>query len=204
MSVRNDISKVTRTMPKSTTSLQFDSQRTGTEDAHDAAPNPFHQTHDQLVAASEHASSMKRPGEGSALEELLRWLTRSLAILAVLSSVALLCVGATPMLSSLPAAIATQASRAWELLKTAPLSALPLLLAGASYLVLQAILRPRPLELFKRVMLAAAFLLWGIVQLMPASNLASELGNLVIALYVIDLGVIIWSDLEKNRPRLAS
>ena len=49
-------------------------------------------------------------------------------------------------------------------------------------------MRPRPLELFKRVMLAAAFLLWGIVQLMPAGNLASELGNLVIALYVIDLG----------------
>ena len=65
------------------------------------------------------------------------------------------------------------------------------------------ILRPRPLELLKRVMLAAAFLLWGIVQLMPAGNLASELGNLVIALYVIDLGLIIWTDLEKNRPRLA-
>jgi hypothetical protein len=182
MSVLNDISKVTRTMPKSTTSLQLDSK---------------------LEPAVEHLSSMKRPGEGSAVEELLRWLTRSLAILAILSSVALLCVGATPMLSSLPAVIATQASRAWELLKSAPLSALPLLLAGASYLVLQVILRPRPLELFKRVMLAAAFLLWGIVQLMPAGNLASELGNLVIALYVIDLGVIIWSDLEKNRPRLA-
>lgn len=88
-------------------------------------------------------------------------------------------------------------------MKNVPLSALPLLLAGISYLVLQVIVRPRPLELLKRVMLAAAFLLWGIVQLMPAGNLASELGNLVIALYVIDLGVIIWSDLEKNRPRLA-
>ena len=64
-------------------------------------------------------------------------------------------------------------------------------------------MRPRPLELLKRVMLAAAFLLWGIVQLMPAGNLASELGNLVIALYVIDLGLIIWTDLEKNRPQLA-
>jgi hypothetical protein len=38
---------------------------------------------------------------------------------------------------------------------------------------------------------------------MPAGNLASELGNLVIALYVLDLGLIIWTDLEKNRPRLA-
>ena len=175
-------SKVTRTMPKSTTSPQFESK---------------------MEPANVRASSMKRPGERSALEELLRWLTRSLAIMAVLSSVALLCVGVTPMLSSFPAVIATQASRAWELLKNVPLSALPLLLAGISYLVLQVIVRPRPLELLKRVMLAAAFLLWGIVQLMPAGNLASELGNLVIALYVIDLGLIIWTDLEKNRPQLA-
>jgi hypothetical protein len=169
-------------MPNSTTSAQLDSK---------------------LRLADDRVSSMKRPGERSAFEELLRWLTRSLAILAVLSSFALLCIGVTPMLSSFPAAIATQASRAWEFLKNVPLSALPLLLAGTSYLVLQAIVRPRPLELLKRVMLAAAFLLWGIVQLMPAGNLASELGNLVIALYVIDLGLIIWTDLEKNRPRLA-
>ena len=182
MSVLNDISEVTRTMPKSTTSPQFDSQ---------------------LEPANDYASSLKRPGERSAFEELLRWLTRSLTILAVLSSVALLCVGITPMLSSFPAAVATLASRCRALSKNVPLSALPLLLAGISYLVLQTIVRPRPLELLKRVMLAAAFLLWGIVQLMPAGNLASELGNLVIALYVIDLGLIIWTDLEKNRPQLA-
>ena len=169
-------------MPNSTTSAQLDPK---------------------LRPANDRASSIKRPGERSAFEELLRWLTRSLAILAVLSSFALLCIGVTPMLSSFPAAIATQAARAWELLKNVPLSALPLLFAGTSYLVLQAIVRPRPLELLKRGMLAAAFLLWGIVQLMPAGNLASELGNLVIALYVIDLGLIIWTDLEKNRPRLA-
>ena len=52
-------------------------------------------------------------------------------------------------------------------------------------------------------MLGIAFLLWGVVQLMPVSDLATELGNVVIALYVIDLGLIIWTDLEKNRPRLA-
>jgi hypothetical protein len=69
--------------------------------------------------------------------------------------------------------------------------------------VLQAILRPRPLELLKRLMLGAAFLLWGVVQLMPASSLATELGNVVIALYVVDLGLIIWTDLERNQPRLA-
>jgi hypothetical protein len=93
--------------------------------------------------------------------------------------------------------------RGWALAKNMPLSALPLLLAGSSYLVLQAILRPRPLELLKRLMLGTAFLLWGVVQLMPASNLTAELGNVVIALYVVDLGLIIRTDLEKNQPQMA-
>ena len=51
-------------------------------------------------------------------------------------------------------------------------------------------------------MLGTAFLLWGVVQLMPASDLAAELGNVVIALYVVDLGLIIWTDLQENQPRL--
>ncbi len=157
---------------------------------------------DKFESDKGRADSLRRPGEGSALEELLRWLARSLALLAVLSSFALLCVGATPMLSSLPAKIASEALRCWAVFRSVPLSALPLLLAGSSYLVLQALLRPRPLELLKRLMLGAAFLLWGVVQLMPAGNLAAELGNAVIALYVIDLGLIIWTDLEKNQPNL--
>ena len=151
---------------------------------------------------SDYTSSLKRPGEGSAVEELLRWLTRSLAVFALLTTFALLCVGATPLLTSLPSLTAGVAFKCWVLLKRLPLSALPLLLAGTSYLVLQAILRPPPLELLKRTMLGIAFLLWGVVQLMPASDLATELGNVVIALYVIDLGLIIWTDLEKNQPRL--
>ena len=123
--------------------------------------------------------------------------------MAVLSSFALLCVGATPMFSSFPIYFGKAVFGGWALVKNMPLSALPLLLAGSSYLVLQAILRPPPLELFKRFMLGTAFLLWGVVQLMPASDLAVELGNVVIALYVVDLGLIIRTDLERNQPRMA-
>lgn len=97
-----------------------------------------------------------------------------------------------------PANIVKAGFRGWALLKTLPLSAIPLLLAGSSYLVLQVILRPPPLQLVKASMLGMAFLLWGIVQLMPASDLAVELGNVVIALYVVDLGLIIWTDLRKR------
>lgn len=196
-------------MPRSTSSLRFDTERAGSlgEQAGPLGDNsdgriPVQVKEIDLEPHNSKVSSFKRAGEGSALEELLRWLARSLAVMALLSSFALLCVGATPMLSSLPTYVAKAAFRGWALVKNVPLSALPLLLAGSSYLVLQAILRPRPLELLKRLMLGAAFLLWGVVQLLPASGLATELGNVVIALYVVDLGLIIWTDLEKSQPRL--
>ena len=189
-------------MPRSTTSLRFDTERPGSANNDAEAHNPAQEKDPQLEPHHDRESSLRRPGEGSALDELLRWLARSLAVMALVSSFALLCVGATPLLSHLPAYLATEAIRGWALLKNVRLSALPLLLAGFSYLVLQAILRPRPLELLKRLMLGTAFLLWGVVQLMPASALSAELGNVVIALYVVDLGLIIWTDLEKNQPRL--
>jgi len=190
-------------MPGSTSSLRFDTEKAAPPGNEHDTRRSVHVEDIELKAPNDRVSSFRRPGEGPALEEILRWLVRSLAVMALLSSFALLCVGATPMLSSLPTYIAGAAFHGWTLVRNVPLSALPLLLAGSSYIVLQAILRPRPLELLKRLMLGAAFLLWGIVQLMPGSNLATELGNVVIALYVVDLGLIIWTELERNRPRLA-
>jgi hypothetical protein len=188
-------------MPRSTSSLRFDGEQAGFPLDDGDARKLIHEEDVQFESKDAHPSSMRRRGERSPLEELVRWLARSLAVLAVLSSVALLCVGATPLLSSLPTYIAKAAFHGWALVKNLPLSSLPLLLAGSSYVLLQAILRPRPLELLKRLMLGMAFLLWGVVQLMPPGDLAVELGNLVIALYVVDLGLIIWTDLQKNQPR---
>jgi hypothetical protein len=188
-------------MPRSTSSLRFDVEE-GSPVDDGGARKPVQKRDAEFEPNDSHLGSIRRPGEGPPLQELLRWIVRSLAVLAVLSSFALLCVGATPLLTSLPTYIAKEAFRDWALVKNLPLSAFPLLLAGSSYLVLQAILRPRPLELLKRLMLGIAFLLWGVVQLMPASKLAAEFGNVVIALYVVDLGLIIWTDLEKNEPRL--
>jgi hypothetical protein len=185
-------------MPRPTSSLDFDMEQTQAGVVYGVPRTIIGGRNGQLQLSDECASSFKRPGEGPALQEYLRWLARSLTIMALLSSFTLLCVGATPFLTVLPAYLAKGALHAWTLLRNLPLSALPLLLAGSSYLILQAILRPRPLELLKRFMLGAAFLLWGVVQLMPASNLAAELGNLVIALYVVDLGLIIWTELQKS------
>jgi hypothetical protein len=107
------------------------------------------------------------------LKKTIRSISYGLAILAVAASIALL-IGdfGTGILGHLPAAA---------------ISAAPLLLVGTSFLFVQPLLRPRRVELLKNVILAAAFLLWGVVQLMPQGTLSLRLGNVVIVLYVLDL-----------------
>jgi hypothetical protein len=67
------------------------------------------------------------------------------------------------------------------------LSSLPLLLGGAAFALLQLRLRPPRVTLLKRVLLAAAFIGWGVDQLLPAGRIALFLGDAVIAAYVLDL-----------------
>ena len=78
------------------------------------------------------------------------------------------------------------------------ISALPLLLIGVAYLCLQARLRPPPLELVKRAMLASAFILWGVDQLLPAGAAATTLGDVVIVLYIIDLALMMRDTLNTS------
>ena len=114
----------------------------------------------------------------------------------IVSSAVLLLFDARPPLASLFRLIVLIAPKLWTWFDHAPLSALPLLLAGASYVVLQMVLRPPPLAMLRRLMLGSAFLLWGVVQLMPPSVLATDLGDLVIALYVLDLGLMVQAELQ--------
>ena len=120
------------------------------------------------------------------LENFLRWISYGLAILALAAGIALLVRDAEiGSLSQFPAAA---------------ISAAPLLLVGMSYLFLQPIIRPRFLELGKNLLLAATFLLWGTVQLMPQNTLSIRLGNVVIALYVLDLAwVILGAKISRQR-----
>ena len=67
------------------------------------------------------------------------------------------------------------------------ISSLPLALAGLGYTLLQFRVKPSPRLLLKRLLLAAAFLLWAAVQLLPAGRLSVFLGDAVIAAYVLDL-----------------
>jgi len=141
-------------------------------------------------------TSLKHHGARSAMERVLRSAAGVLALAALLGSAALLLNDAAPQLIAFGKVVVAMAPRAWALLDHAPLSALPLLLVGGSYIALQGLLRPAPIELLKRLMLGSAFLLWGIVQLMPPSIVATDLGDLVIALYVLDLGIIVQAELR--------
>jgi hypothetical protein len=67
------------------------------------------------------------------------------------------------------------------------ISSLPLALAGLGYTLLQLRIRPSRRLLLKRLLLAGAFLLWAIVQILPAGRIAVFLGDAVIAAYVLDL-----------------
>ena len=107
------------------------------------------------------------------LSRILRYISYGMAVLALAASIGLL-VG--------DAGIATLPR-----FSGAVVSAAPLLLVGTSFLFVQPVIRPRLIELLKNVLLAATFLLWGIVQFMPPSTMSLRLGNVVIALYVLDL-----------------
>jgi hypothetical protein len=110
-------------------------------------------------------------------DSTLKWASRGLAILALAAGIALLLRDANPdVLGVLP---------------PAALSSAPLLLVGVAFLILQPVTRSRWTEVLKNTILAATFLLWGSIQLMPQTNVALRLGNLVIALYVLDLAWVI-------------
>ena len=84
------------------------------------------------------------------------------------------------------------------LLPHAPVSATPLLLIGASYLCFQMLSQPKPLDLFRALIVCLAFILWGIDQLLPSGWLTTTLGDIVITLYVLDLA---WMMLDRLRQK---
>jgi hypothetical protein len=81
----------------------------------------------------------------------------------------------------------------------APVSAAPLLLIGGIYLGFQALIRPKRLDLLKALIVSSAFLLWGIDQLLPTGWFATLLGDVVIVLYVVDLGWMMADRLKRDR-----
>jgi hypothetical protein len=119
------------------------------------------------------------------MNKIIRWLTIALVIVAVACIIGLL----------------TNDTKIYPPLgfSASAISATALLLIGVSFLIAQTILRPHWAELLKNTMLAAAFILWGIVQLMKQNDLSQRLGDVVIALYVLDLAWMIFASLNPVR-----
>lgn len=109
---------------------------------------------------------------------------RLLGLLAVLSGAVLLISDVLPLVAAR--------------LAHAPTSALPLLLIGTTYALAQLLLRPRRWDLVQAVLVSAAFICWGIYQLLPASPGATFLGDLVITMYVVDLSIGLRKQLQRR------
>jgi len=117
----------------------------------------------------------------SSTHRRLRLITWAIAVLALIAGIMLL--ASDLFLATLP---------------HAPISAAPLLLIGAAYLAFQAYIRSGPLDLFRALIVSAAFILWGIDQMLPSGWFAMTLGDIVIMLYVIDLA---WLMIDRLKQR---
>jgi hypothetical protein len=121
----------------------------------------------------------------STVNKLVVGVAIGLVVLALLSSAALLATD-----TNLGARLGLPASA---------ISALPLLAAGLSFVIVQPMIYRRWTELLKNLLLAATFILWGAVQLMAQGWLAKILGDAVIALYVLDLTWTILASMKANK-----
>lgn len=70
------------------------------------------------------------------------------------------------------------------------IGAFSLAMIAVAYLVYQAAHRPPPKELAKAIMLAVAFLFWAGNQLWPNSKWATLLNDVAIALFVLDVFLV--------------
>jgi hypothetical protein len=77
----------------------------------------------------------------------------------------------------------------------AEVSALPLALVAVAYLAHQPLRRPTLLAVVQAALLASAFLLWAAYQLDP--TLPVTVNHLAITLFILDLALVIGSDLRR-------
>jgi hypothetical protein len=117
---------------------------------------------------------------------VLAWHVRLIVVLAVISGLILLIVD-SPLSTYLPIQI-----------RRGVAEAIPLILVGVAYLAWLAIDRPPTIDLMKQVLLALAFILWGVNLLMPAGEWSRFAGAVVIAIYVFDLAWLMEENLRRR------
>lgn len=105
---------------------------------------------------------------------------------------------ATPVILGILTLLSVAVLLAWDMVPTrfpsnahAVLGALPLAMIAITYLVYQSVHRPPRRELAKAILLAAAFALWAANQLWPNSEHATLWNDIAIALFVLDVFLVI-------------
>jgi hypothetical protein len=130
-----------------------------------------------------HLASVPHSSKYSFIHKLLYLLSGIVAVFALLSAMTLLTIDIIP--TPFP---------------HAPLSAAPLIMIGAAYLAFQGWTRPNFIDLCKALIVCTAFILWGVDQMLPAGWPAMMLGDIVITLYVIELG---WNIIDRLKKQTA-
>jgi hypothetical protein len=80
------------------------------------------------------------------------------------------------------------------------LGAVALILIGGSYVSLQIVSRRSRHDLAKGILLGSAFILWGSEQLLSPSRWITAMDTAVVAIFVVDLGLVIVRQLKRPLP----
>jgi hypothetical protein len=81
-------------------------------------------------------------------------------------------------------------------------SGIPLILTGLSFACLQFAVRRTPSQCILGLSVSVAFILWGIEQFLPNQAMVSFIDDVVVFLFVLDLGIVICGILKgKNGER---
>jgi len=115
------------------------------------------------------------------------------SVLRILSGAALLCAcGSALGVILLDAVHWLQQDISWKVK-----SALPLIGIGVSYALLQFTLPRTRTEFLLSLAVSLAFILWGLEQFIPTPRIASQIDDIVVFLFVVDLAIVIWGRLKR-------
>lgn len=81
------------------------------------------------------------------------------------------------------------------------IGALALALIGSAFIFIQFSTGSSAKEKLKGVLLGLAFVLWGGEVFLPVGRTVTAIDSVVIAIFVVDLGLLIAGHLERSRPK---
>jgi hypothetical protein len=75
-------------------------------------------------------------------------------------------------------------------------SAVPLISIGVAFACLQFVVARNRVQVFLGLLVSAAFILWGTEQFLSNRELVSSIDDVVVFLFVLDLGIVIYRHLK--------